>query len=174
MNEETDPNAEALTLKRTIEQVFPAEAYAGAITPVDGQLEPELDEELALFRALSGKSWTQVPPSVIDENPGGHILLTEQAFVAFLPAWLVRSLDDVEGDNETRDRLIYSLGPSRPESGNDHMRLRLKALSIDQRAALRSAIELFSTAEKNDFTRAQAGLALRFIDSVFANRIQEW
>lgn len=53
----------------------------------------ECDEGIALRRELWGKSWDDVPTLFVDSNPLSLHLLEPEALVAFVPAWMSRSLD---------------------------------------------------------------------------------
>src|SRR5215467_3298005 len=91
-------------LRNSIQRAFPAETYGGQITSSDEELDdPELDEEKYLYEALKGKRWTEIRQEVLDNKPDGYLRLTDEAFVVYLAAWLIRSLDDIDGKNEVRD-----------------------------------------------------------------------
>jgi hypothetical protein len=85
---------------------------------------------------------------VIGSNPDGVVLLSDEAFSAFLPAWLIRSLDLINDENEVRELMIYTLGGSGGEPPTDRIRRRLQALNSDQRRAVRQTVALFSIAER--------------------------
>ncbi len=155
-----------IALQNLIKNAFPPQRYEGEITPVDGESAPELDEEQTLYDALKGKDWTQVPDEVIGSNPDGVVLLSDEAFCAFLPAWLIRSLDLINGENEVRELIIYTLGGSGGEPPSGRIQRRLQALSSDQREAVRQVVVLFSIVERDPFIRAQAEKALNVLDSL--------
>lgn len=99
------------SLRARIDAAFPDLYYSGAVTPVDARLNQqieELDEERALFNALKNKKWSDIPESIVLEHPNGHSLLTEDAFAAFIPAWLCVAL----ANGEVRELMIYFLSAS--------------------------------------------------------------
>src|SRR5579859_5624382 len=100
-------------LREAIRHSFPAEPYMGKVTHSDGAWTPELDDDQALYEALHGCRWTEVPSDIVRNQPDGFLLLTDEAFVAFLPAWLLRSLENPFGENEVRSFVIYSFSPQR-------------------------------------------------------------
>jgi hypothetical protein len=161
-NEERD--ARIALLRKSICESFPSEPFTGKVTPVDGEWTPELDDEETLYTELLGRRWTDVPIELIRKYPSGLGLLTDQAFCAFLPAWLTVSLDDLDGENEVREFAVYMFGPERTGDSMSLGRTRrwLRMLNGDQRRTLRSILLEFSVSEPSGFIRAAAaeGLAL--------------
>ncbi len=96
-------NVTVSSIRNKIRQEFASTRFCGPITPADGRWQPEQDEERLLYETLQNRSWAEVGANLIDEMPDGFLLLTDQAFVAFLAAWLMRSMDDVCGENLTRE-----------------------------------------------------------------------
>lgn len=118
-------------VRNAIEVAFPAAIYTGQITPADGTLTPEMDEENELFHALKERKWTEVDKRVLDAQPDGYCLLTDAAFRSFLPAWLMYALENIEHESEVRDFVVYAFGTTAQ---------KLRALNPEQRAALRSVL----------------------------------
>lgn len=166
-------------LRMAIQRAFPAVPYTGSITRHDGAWLPELTEENAihdddefLCEALKGRKWTDVPKDFLYAMPGDFVLLTEQALVAFLAAWLMSSLENIEGDNLVRECLVYAFSPTGVTPTADFIRTHLRALSPEQQAVVRSLLEEFSRAEHSDYIRKQATDAVEFIDN-FRERLTQ-
>jgi hypothetical protein len=70
-----------------------------------------LDDDLDLAHGLKGRSWSDIPNDFIDEHSGDLVLLTHEAFAAFLPAWIVRSLDEHNGSALVLELTVYALRP---------------------------------------------------------------
>jgi hypothetical protein len=156
-------------LRESIRHVFPAETYKGPITPHDDQLDdPDLDEEKDLYEALKGRTWKDVPPSILDNQPDGYVLLTDEAFAAFLAAWLMRSLENMDGENEIRDFVVYTFSPKHdmvPDTTWFILR-RLRSLVPEQRHTLHSLLTEFSERDPSAFQRRLASEAVALLDSL--------
>jgi hypothetical protein len=162
-------------LRDTIRRAFPTVTYTGKITRHDGVWLPELTEENAIhdddkfvYEALQGRKWTDVPKSFLHEQPDGFVLLTEEALVAFVAAWLMCSLDDIDGENNVREFLVYSFSPS-PNflGGNTDFKVsRLRALSPEQRFVVRALLAEFAECEVDSSIRADAAKGVALIDSL--------
>jgi hypothetical protein len=63
-------------------RVFPQEEFCGNPAPHD------CVECSEIRNALSGATWTDIPPDFLDGHDGDLPLLTREAYVLFLPAWL--------------------------------------------------------------------------------------
>jgi hypothetical protein len=151
-------------LRESIRRAFPAETYVGNVTQYDDELSSELredqailDEEQDLFRALKGRKWTEVPKELFENLPSGYGLLSGEAFVAFLPAWLSRALDDMDGENEVRNFLVYAFTDTTGQ---------LRLLSPEQRSVVRSLLVEFCERGTAPFVRALAVKAVALIDKL--------
>src|SRR5689334_13497245 len=87
--------------------VFPQIIVGGRAAPHDC---PECS---ALREQLSGIAWGQVPGEFIRENPDVLPLLSHEAYLAFLPAWLHQGT--LEPDGEVAGYLLVNLG-CRPDT----------------------------------------------------------
>ncbi len=162
-----------VTLSDAIRRTFPAVAYTGKITRHDGIWLPELTAENAIhdddefvYEALKDRKWTDVSKTFLHEQPDGFVLLTNEALVAFLAAWLMCSLDDIDGENNVREFLIYAFSPSGMSPNIDFKVSLLRALSPDQRSVVRLLLAEFAQGEASDFVREYAATAVRLIDSL--------
>jgi hypothetical protein len=145
-----------VALRESIRREFPAEQYRGKITPVDDNLEdPDLDEEKALYDALTGKAWTELSAQLITQQPDGYLLLTDDAFPAFLPAWLMHSLEPLNDDNEVREFVVYSFSST--------MR-QFRVLNPEQQRTGRSLLVEFTERGISKYERELAAEAIALID----------
>ena len=154
--------------RHAIRQSFPAAKFEGKVTNVDGEWTPELDDEQSLFEQLHGTKWTEIPTQFVYDHPGDVSLLTCEAFAAFLPAWLERSLDNPSGKNEVRAFFVYTFNPGH-ELTIPLIAGYLRCLSEDQQRIVRKLMAEFANHEPSRFTRARAVTALAFIDKVLAS-----
>jgi hypothetical protein len=156
-------------LRESIRHTFPAEIFTQSITPCDQTRDdPELDEEKYLYESLKGRKWTEVPPQVLTNQPDGYMLLTAEAFKALLAAWLIRSLDNIDSENEVRDLVVYAFSPKHdmvPDT-TDFILHRLRALSAEQRDTLHSLLLEFAERDSSAFQRKLAAEAVALIDSL--------
>ena len=159
-------------LRDAIRRTFPEVTYTGKVTRHDGMWLPELTEENAihdddmfLYKGLIGKKWTEVPKQLLHDFPDGFVLLTDEALVAFLAAWLMRSLDDIDGENSVREYFVYSF--SREASSTADLKIsRLRALTPGQRSSVRSLLAEFAQREPSEFIREHAATAVQMLDSL--------
>jgi hypothetical protein len=73
-------------LRRIIAGAFPAERFWG------DAIECSCEECREISRELRGKTWDEPADPFLDET-WAPMLLTPRATAAFLPAWLLRALD---------------------------------------------------------------------------------
>lgn len=156
-------------LREAILRAFPSEAYDGVITPYDDRLDdPDFDEEQEISEALKGKKWTDVPQPFLEIKPDGYMRLADEALPVFLGAWLIRSLENMKGENEIRDFLIYSFSPKHdmvPDT-TEFSLSRLRALSPEQRHVLHSLMMDFAESDPSAFQRKLASEGVALLDSL--------
>ena len=162
-------------LRESIRRAFPAETYTGEVTRYDSELSSELredqeslEEDQDLFRALKGRKWTEVPRESLQHLPDGYVLLSDKAFVAFLAFWLVRALENMDGENEDRNFLVYAFSPKYDMTPDMTYRVfeRLRFLNSEQRQAVRSLLMEFTERGTVPFVRNLAVQAVALIDSL--------
>ncbi len=148
-------------LRESIRRFFPAQPYKGKVTDHDGEFPDHFDEETAilddekeLYEALRGKAWTAVPNEIFQHQPSGYGLLTDEAFAAFLAAWLMRSLDNMDAENEVRDFVVYSSQTMR----------RFRVLNPEQQLTVRSLLVEFAERGTSKFVADLAKEAVALID----------
>jgi hypothetical protein len=91
---------------------FPPQPFHGVVSTHD-----ECDEGIALRRELTGKQWDEVPAEFVDQNSGSLPLLESDALVAFLPAWLLRAIEDFNPASLVLEFTLYFLSPGSEDDG---------------------------------------------------------
>jgi hypothetical protein len=165
--DEQDERIQAL--RQAIRDAFPDVAYSGQITPCDGSFTPKLDDDQILYESLKGRSWTEIARDLLMSQPDGYLLLTDQAYAAFLAAWLTVSLEEIDRDENTiREFLCYSCSPTLGQNPDltEWKRARIGKLTTPQRRALRAVLTEFTERGTNPFVKGYAVRALEFIDSL--------
>ncbi|HET9281618.1 MAG TPA: hypothetical protein VFR24_06615 [Candidatus Angelobacter sp.] len=168
-------------LQNAILRAFPDVVFEGQITPHDGEWPNEPTEEdfcegqviygdeMLLYEGLKGQKWSDIPREFIQGMATDYVLLTSEALVAFIAAWLMRSLENLTGNNDVRDHFIFTFSSDREESKKLTIDL-LHAFNPEQLAVLRLLLVEFSKSEPSSFVREHAQNAVRFIDSLVLAR----
>lgn len=164
-------------LQNAILRAFPDTMFDGQITPHDGEWPEDVTEETAiydgqviygdemlLYEGLKGRKWSDIPRQFIEGMAMDFVLLTSEALAAFIAAWMMRSLEDLAGENEVRSDFINMLCP-REESKELTVDL-LRAFNPEQLAVLRLLLAEFSKSESSSFDRENADNAVKFIHSL--------
>ncbi len=126
------------------------------MTSLDRKLhDPEFDEEKELFDTLHRHKWSEIPTQFLINQPTGYDLLTEEAYKAFLPAWLMYSLEGINTENEVRNYLAISFGNT--------MR-QFRVLNAEQQQTVRSLMVEFSERGLSQAYRKEALQAITYID----------
>jgi len=149
-------------LRKAITLAFPPTVLRGLVTPADNEeCAEEIDDNLDLRDHLQSRSWNELSAQIIDRQAGGLPVLTPDAFAAFLPAWLMRSLDGFGGDNEVREFTVYELcrSDAHPALLN-YQRIRHALLNREQRKAVVDFLILVSKHEHDRSLRCSADEAL--------------
>ncbi|HEX3747060.1 MAG TPA: DUF6714 family protein [Bryobacteraceae bacterium] len=155
---ENDRSSAATDLRAAITLAFPPVLFPGAVTPADEEKwAEELDEDLDLRDSLRGRSWPQVTSELIDRHAGGLALLTPEAFAAFLPAWLTRSLDQPSLENDVREFTVYTFcrfrqneEPELTRVMDEHYSRRLRQLTAVQLAVVKEFLNWVGAQEPRD------------------------
>jgi hypothetical protein len=168
-------------LKNAILRAFPDVVFDGQITRHDGEWPEEVTEETAiyegqviygdemlLYKGLKGHRWSDISREFIEGMAMDFVLLTSEALAAFIAAWMMRSLENLAGENEVRSDFINMLCPNREESKELTINL-LRAFNHEQLAVLRLFFVEFSKNEPSSFVRESAYNAAKFIDSLSIN-----
>lgn len=100
-------------IKDRIRAAFPAVPFDGIVTGC------ECDECTDIRLKLQGKQWDEISEQFIDLTCS-PVLLTPEAFCAFLPSYMVRALDLADQrDNNVVEFTVYSLSPGDGEGPHD-------------------------------------------------------
>ncbi len=91
-------------IREQIRRAFPPSVFEGAVTDCN------CEECTDIGHALNGKRWDEVPDSFVDFTCS-PVLLTPEAFAAFLPAYMLRALNDLEARTVVLELTTYSLSP---------------------------------------------------------------
>jgi len=89
-----------------LQRVFPPIVVPERAAP---HVCPECDD---ISNVLAQRNWTQVPSGFISTNPDILPLLSETAYMAYLPAWLREGLQ--HPDEDVAAMLFYNLSDSPP------------------------------------------------------------
>jgi hypothetical protein len=149
----SDAERTADALKSQIQRAFPDTTFSGSVTPADGASDAELDEERSLYAALRGRKWSEVSEQFVRNNPDGFVLLTDQAFPAFLAAWLMGALVN----SSVREMVVYSFTPKDPRGGTEG---RLRMLSDAQKSALRGFLSYCAAVEASESIKERVKSAI--------------
>jgi len=145
--------------RRKLMDAFPPLPFDGLVSTHD-----ECDDGIHLRRELSGKRWDELSPEVLFHGSNGLSLLEPSALIAFLPAWLLRSMEtrDVE-DPIVLEFTLYFLCPGNEDEGWDENRIdeRVHPFNSSQREAVAEFLRFLADwAEGRDWKRrAEFGLS---------------
>jgi hypothetical protein len=177
---EQERDVAVAALRGAIQSAFPVNVFHDAVTPVDGEpWAEEIDDDLDLRDNLCGRAWDEVPVEVIDRQADGLPLLANEAFRVFLPAWLARSLDNLDGESKVREFTVYEFLPFEGRTPNETaVNAWLDAdnlakhdlLSLKQRQVVEEFLVLVSRYERDTSIRADAQTALESWISHSMNR----
>jgi hypothetical protein len=122
-------------------------------------------EECSELRdAFSRLKWDQVPTAVIDENFGQLSLFTPEAYRYFLPAYLLRCLDNLDPESMVCEFVIYSLTP---DSANEETRQwaaeRHQLFDQKQQAAIVEFLDLIQSSDEFKTFHDEVAKALRVV-----------
>jgi hypothetical protein len=120
-----------------ISKSFPATQFYGSIPSCDCAECTHVREE------LRPKRWDQISTTFLDFTCS-PTLLTPEAFNALLPAYLLRTLDDLDRHSVVVEFTVYSLCPDKPEKhGQEEQGGHEDKLSrLVQRAGLMNPIQI--------------------------------
>jgi hypothetical protein len=95
-------------LRNHIRVAFPAVPFYGPVTSCGCQECAEIRD------GLLHKPWDEISPPFIDRTCS-PMLLTPEAFTVFVPAYLLRALDDLSEFSVVAEFTVYSLCPNEPD-----------------------------------------------------------
>ena len=161
-------------LRQQILRAFPPSPYDGTIIAGgdDGPWipaphgTPSDDEDL--FRMLKHSSWADIPADFIAHHLGAFVLLTASAFAAFIPAWLIYSL---ENNLKGAEFVVYTFGPIDPSGSTQIRPLSIemfRALSPPQRRAVHAFLQATAAHDRSYAVREQAVTAAEAIEKLIS------
>ena len=163
MSEHSDRNANAELLRADLRKAFPEATFTGSVTDADGLQDEALDEPRALYGALRDRKWSEVERSIVSSFPDGFLLLTDPAFVAFLPAWLLATLED----HKVRQSLVYSFSPDVHRSSKE-WDPRIRKLTRLQRKTLVAFLRFCLQVDSSESVKKEAQNAIAFAERLCA------
>src|SRR6476469_5542885 len=126
MGKDNDKNL--IDLQNAILHAFPDVVFEGKITPHDGEWPNEPTEEDAIYdgqviygdemllhEGLKGRKWSDIPREFIEGMALDFVLLTSEALVAYIAAWMMRSLENPSAENDVRTHFINMFSQDRDE-----------------------------------------------------------
>jgi hypothetical protein len=124
-------------LREQIRQAFPATPYFGPITPCD------CEECRGIREGLRHKRWDELSTAFLD-NTCSPVLLGPEAFAVFLPAYMMRGLDDY--GSTVLELTIYSICPGDldgedPDHGVHRLLKRVRLMQPAQIQAVRAFLK---------------------------------
>lgn len=128
-----DRHTEREELERQIRDAFPDEAFCEPVTNC------KCEECSSMSKELRYKKWGDVPPAFLDFTCS-PTLLTAAAFQAFLPAYMLRAINDFAGDSNVLEFTVYSLSPAL----SDEDTFEQNSPKLMERAALMTAEQIHS------------------------------
>lgn len=131
-------------------------AFAGMPRPAEADIAPhhclECDE---LRKAFSPHHWQELPDDVLDAHRWDMPLLSADAKQHYLPAWMLRALDDHELAWDYATAVVFALG-------SDHRWTGTVPLAHDHRRAILRFLDFISGTgemESSDIDKARENLA---------------
>jgi hypothetical protein len=104
---------EIVEYRRKLIDAFPPLPFDGLVSTHD-----ECDDGIHLRRELAGKRWDELSHEVLFHGSIGLPLLEPSALIAFLPAWLLRSMETSDQDNPVvLEFTLYFLCPGNEDDG---------------------------------------------------------
>jgi len=129
-------------------RAFPPQPYYGLVSTHD-----ECEDGIYLRRELPGKRWDELSPKVLFHGSIALPLLESDALVAFLPAWLLSSMQTFSPDNIVLEFTLYFLSPGSPDEGWDENRIAetLAAFNAAQRTVIGDLLRSILDCEAMEF-----------------------
>lgn len=132
-------------VKATIQTAFPPKVVLG-----DAANRRCCDECRSLADSVSFRSWDELDRKTLDREFGGLSLLTMEAYVSLLPAWLMFSLEELnEEDHSIREWTLFSIACFDVSESTCSFHLERAVLfSPEQQGAIAAFFEIHSLARE--------------------------
>lgn len=122
---------------------FPPKPFHGLVSTHD-----ECDDGIHLRRELPGKHWDELSNEVLFHGSIALALLEPDALVAFLPAWLLRSMETFDRRSIVLEFTLYFLSPGNEHDGWNEKRIAEIVMLFD--IAQRKVVGQFLQSILND------------------------
>lgn len=162
MNDNPEVPHLAPIIRNSILEAFPEGPFVGRVTPADEISGEHFEEERDLYREFYGKTWTEIPSSIIHSYAYSLPLLTEEAFVAFLPAWLRAALTD----SDVRESLVHAFSKDSQKDDCSFLNGRMERLNTLQRKVI---LDFFTHAQASESSKGlqnEIQLALAYLSAI--------
>lgn len=144
MFDKATPDQEIRTVQERIRS-----AFLSAAQPEDNNIAPHECEECDQIKSsFGGKKWMDLSQEVIAENYDKIPLFTPQAFHYFLPAFLIRSLEEFHPGSSILEFTLYSLSPTKTKPDDRWYSERLASFTKDQISAVVGFLKLILNDER--------------------------
>jgi len=176
------PATHASILRQAICDAFPDEPFIGMVTNYDDAIREGKgvedgipDDDIELYKALSGRRWSEAPRELLSTCMViDHLLLTTEANVAYIAAWLLIALE-FDDKNMVREFLVGSYLPPSPEEHRligDHSKQRVRAFSKEQLSTLIALMEEFARNSSLEYVRKDAKQSAQWIGLILQEKIE--
>jgi hypothetical protein len=161
-------------LREMIFRSFPPFTYSETIVaggdygPLSDDPSQVITADESLFYTLKGKRWTEIPLQFLDHHQGDFVLLTAQAFAAFIPAWLVFCIDN---DFCGAEFIVYTFASRDPQSSSQIRQLSIEmfqALNPQQRRTLLIFLQAIAMYDPSPHIRDYAEAAAHTVDNLIS------
>jgi hypothetical protein len=144
--------------RRKLIDAFPPLRFNGLVSKHD-----ECDDGVHVRENLAGKRWDELSPEVLFHGSIGLPLLEPPALIAFLPAWILRSVET----SNLRDPIVleftlYFLCPGDEEDGWDERRIadRVAHFNSAQRAVVSEFLRFVVSTPTGGYWEKRAAFGL--------------
>lgn len=126
-------------------------AFADVPAPNALLINHQCDECLELQQAFEGLSWRDIPSALLKDNYSNLSLFSAEAFHAFIPAYLIHSVENWDGEDMVSEFTAYSLLPDdladKDEGHGNWWKFKLSLFNDEQFALL---LEYLGLVERTD------------------------
>ena len=131
-------------LREQIRAAFPPAPFYGPITSCT------CDECAEIKEGLQSKRWDEIPNAFLDLTCS-PTLLDPESFHTFLPAYMLRALDDPSCRNVLGEFTPYCLSPDleKNEGRQEWVRMSVALMTPEQTQAIRSSPQFFREKAEN-------------------------
>jgi hypothetical protein len=135
-------------IEKTRTQII--EAFAPAERPSKKHIATHECEECGELReTFADLEWNSIPAEIIDSNFGQLPLFSARAYHYFLPAYILRCLDEFDSSNMVCEFTIYSLSPSlSTQEDRKWFSERQRQFTETQRGAITAFLKLIKATEE--------------------------